>query len=69
MTEHMEISPLPHKMPLCSHIEVTYPSPLSTPSNSEMMIDSPVPSCQTSLEPPMPVMPEYAIPEEFVNEC
>ncbi|KAM0535976.1 hypothetical protein ACHAQF_005377 [Verticillium nonalfalfae] len=58
--ESMDISPLPHKTPFCSQIEVTSPTPLSTPTeidtDDEMMLDSPAPiTRQVLLEPPKPM--------------
>ena len=50
----MEISPLPHKLPFFSQIEVTSPTPGSTPSlDDDMILDSPAPiPRQSSVEPP-----------------
>jgi hypothetical protein len=53
----MEVSPLPHKTPFCTQIEVTSPTPISTP-DEDMVLDSPAPitrqSRQNSLEPGKP---------------
>lgn len=64
------MSPLPHKAPFCSQIEVTSPTPVSTPADldDEMMLDSPAPIArQTHLEPPKPLpVPECVPPEPDV---
>ena len=55
----MEVSPLPHKTPFSAHVQVTSPTPLSTPTvdeddndgcggcddddDDDMMLDSPAP--------------------------
>ena len=41
--ERMEVSPLPHKLPYCTQIEVTTPTPVSTPDDDDIMLDSPAP--------------------------
>ncbi|KAK7425673.1 m-phase inducer phosphatase [Neonectria magnoliae] len=58
LTELMEMSPLPHKMPFFSQIDITSPTPGSTPiTDDEMMLDSPAPiSRQSSLEPANPIV-------------
>ncbi|KAH7328627.1 hypothetical protein B0I35DRAFT_473310 [Stachybotrys elegans] len=65
LTELMEVSPLPHKVPFCTQIEVTSPTPISTP-DEEMVLDSPAPitrqSRQNSLEPPKPHERKIAAP-------
>jgi M-phase inducer tyrosine phosphatase len=62
MHETMDISPLPHKLPFLSQIEIKSPTPTQTPGDDEMMLDSPAPlSRQTSLEPPKPIMTEYVL--------
>ncbi|KAK0392687.1 hypothetical protein NLU13_2182 [Sarocladium strictum] len=62
LTELMELSPLPHKVPSCTSIEVTSPTPSSTPADDEMMLDSPAPiPRQSSLEPPRHIMAERRI--------
>lgn len=59
LTELMEVSPLPHKTPFFTHIEITSPTPGSTPCDDEMMLDSPAPiTRQSSLEPPKPIVAE-----------
>jgi M-phase inducer tyrosine phosphatase len=54
LTEMMEMSPLPHKTPFSMQVEITSPTPGSTPTGEEgMMLDSPAPiTRQGSLEPP-----------------
>jgi M-phase inducer tyrosine phosphatase len=60
LLETMEMSPLPHKAPFCNQVEITSPTPISTPSRNdeddeEMMLDSPAPiSRQPSVEPMRP---------------
>ncbi|KAG9257987.1 rhodanese-like domain-containing protein [Emericellopsis atlantica] len=52
--ETMEMSPLPHKPPFTTQIEITSPTPLATPSHDDdsMMLDSPPPlPRQSSVEP------------------
>ncbi|KAI9171462.1 M-phase inducer phosphatase [Paramyrothecium foliicola] len=63
LTELMEMSPLPHKAPFCTQIEITSPTPLSTPGVDEaMMLDSPAPiTRQSSLEPPKAAVAERKI--------
>ncbi|GJC99285.1 rhodanese-like domain-containing protein [Colletotrichum higginsianum] len=62
LNEMMDVSPLPHKLPFMTQIEITSPTPGSTPTGNEddeMMLDSPAPiSRQTSLEPPKPLVAE-----------
>ncbi|KAF9879685.1 rhodanese-like domain-containing protein [Colletotrichum karsti] len=58
LNEMMDVSPLPHKMPFMAQIEITSPTPGSTPTgeDDEMMLDSPAPiPRQASLEPPKPL--------------
>jgi M-phase inducer tyrosine phosphatase len=63
--ETMEMSPLPHKAPFCTSIEIASPTPLMTPScnedDTDMVLDSPAPiSRQSSLEAASrPVIVEY----------
>lgn len=56
----MEVSPLPHKTPFFTQIEIASPTPGSTPiHDDEMMLDSPAPiSRQSSLEPAKPIVAE-----------
>ncbi|KAK7424948.1 m-phase inducer phosphatase [Neonectria punicea] len=63
LTELMEMSPLPHKMPFFSQIDITSPTPGSTPiTDDEMMLDSPAPiSRQSSLEPANPIVADRRI--------
>ncbi|KAH7170993.1 hypothetical protein EDB81DRAFT_186830 [Dactylonectria macrodidyma] len=63
LTELMEVSPLPHKMPFFSQIDITSPTPGSTPiADDEMMLDSPAPiSRQSSLEPAKPILADRRI--------
>ncbi|PHH88064.1 hypothetical protein CDD83_8049 [Cordyceps sp. RAO-2017] len=67
MTELMEVSPLPHKTPFCTQIEVTSPTPISTPTvdedhDDDMALDSPAPIArQGSLEPPKPIVADRKI--------
>ncbi|POR36549.1 M-phase inducer phosphatase [Tolypocladium paradoxum] len=62
MTELMEVSPLPHKLPFSTHIEMSSPTPMSTPTadddhDDDMVLDSPAPiTRQSSLEPPKPIL-------------
>ena len=64
LTELMEVSPLPHKLPFSTQIEITSPTPLSTPTadddhDDDMMLDSPAPiTRQSSLEPPKSLLAE-----------
>jgi M-phase inducer tyrosine phosphatase len=64
LLETMEMSPLPHKAPFCNQVEITSPTPISTPSRNdeddeEMMLDSPAPiSRQPSVEPIRPSIVE-----------
>lgn len=54
------MSPLPHKAPFCTQIEIQSPTPVSTPAADEiMMLDSPAPiTRQSSLEPPKAAVAE-----------
>ncbi|CAM1506876.1 Fc.00g065170.m01.CDS01 [Cosmosporella sp. VM-42] len=66
LTELMEVSPLPHKPAFFTnytHIEITSPTPGSTPTgDDEMMLDSPAPiSRQSSLEPAKPIVADRRI--------
>ncbi|KAF7559546.1 hypothetical protein G7046_g4615 [Stylonectria norvegica] len=64
LQEHMEMSPLPHKAPFFTNIDITSPTPGSTPTptDDEMMLDSPAPiSRQTSLELPKPFVADRRI--------
>ncbi|KEY66150.1 hypothetical protein S7711_05320 [Stachybotrys chartarum IBT 7711] len=62
LVELMEMSPLPHKVPVCAQIEVTSPTPLSTPAEEDMLLDSPAPiTRQGSLEQLKPVVSERKI--------
>ncbi|TDZ13125.1 M-phase inducer phosphatase [Colletotrichum spinosum] len=62
----MDVSPLPHKLPFMTQIEITSPTPGSTPTGAEddeMMLDSPAPiPRQASLEPPKPLGAERRKP-------
>ncbi|EQL00916.1 rhodanese-like domain-containing protein [Ophiocordyceps sinensis CO18] len=66
-TELMDVSPLPHKTPFCTQIEVTTPTPISTPTidddhDDEMVLDSPAPNTrQGSLEPSKPIVADRKI--------
>ncbi|KAF4835841.1 M-phase inducer phosphatase [Colletotrichum tropicale] len=65
MNEMMDVSPLPHKLPFMTQIEITSPTPGSTPTteDDEMMLDSPAPiPRQASLEPPKPLGAERRKP-------
>ncbi|KND95222.1 M-phase inducer phosphatase [Tolypocladium ophioglossoides CBS 100239] len=67
MTELMEVSPLPHKLPFNTQIEITSPTPMSTPPanddhDDDMMLDSPAPiTRQASLESPKPILADRKI--------
>lgn len=72
----MEISPLPHKTPFFSQLEleINSPTPISTPTqdiqDEEMMLDSPAPiTRQTSLEPPRHVVAESVLLPIPVIHC
>jgi M-phase inducer tyrosine phosphatase len=63
LTELMEMSPLPHKAPFSTQIEIQSPTPLSTPADEGMMLDSPAPiTRQSSLEPPKLAERKFAPP-------
>ncbi|ODA83795.1 hypothetical protein RJ55_02311 [Drechmeria coniospora] len=65
MTELMEMSPLPHKTPFSTLVEVRSPTPILTPTvedNDEMVLDSPAPiTRQGSLEPPKSIVADRKI--------
>ncbi|KAH6898624.1 hypothetical protein B0T10DRAFT_115665 [Thelonectria olida] len=63
LIELMEVSPLPHKAPFFTHIDITSPTPGTTPiHDDEMMLDSPAPiSRQSSLEPAKPIVADRRI--------
>ncbi|PFH57093.1 hypothetical protein XA68_15520 [Ophiocordyceps unilateralis] len=63
--ELMEMSPLPHKMPFVTHVDMASPTPASTPAVDEeqdededdyMVLDSPAP-----IEPPKPIVADRKI--------
>ncbi|KJZ78345.1 hypothetical protein HIM_02383 [Hirsutella minnesotensis 3608] len=66
-TELMEVSPLPHKTPFCTQIELTSPIPITTPTidddqDDDMVLDSPAPiTRQGSLEPSKPIVADRKI--------
>lgn len=67
-TELMEVSPLPHKTPFCTQVEITSPTPLSTPTvdsdqDDDMVLDSPAPITRLG-----PMEPSVPIPAELVHE-
>lgn len=57
MAENMEISPLPHKGRFAAQAEITSPTPLGSPGDEEMVLDSPAP---ISRQAPLELKPSLA---------
>lgn len=66
-TELMELSPLPHKLPFLTDIELISPSPIPTPApeeNDDVMLDSPAPiKSDSSIDGSMSFMSEFVDPK------
>lgn len=58
LTEYMELSPLPHKTPFSLQSEFASPTPNTSSSDEDMILDSPAPILRPSLD--FPKLPSFA---------